>query len=167
MRYCIFFLLNLFLWTSCEQKTRSEPSVPVIQAEDWDLSLKGFGIPDTNLENLKGKVIFLNFWGSWCPPCREEMPSIQALYNQYGKEVEFVLIPMNESSSSHQNYLKENGYKLPVYEAKSLISNTFKPKVFPTTFIINRSGDIIYSLSGARDWNQKEIHDLLDKSLKN
>jgi len=59
--------------------------------EELNLQLKGVNVPDANLADFKGKVVFLNFWGTWCPPCRAEYPSIQKLYEAKKDKVQFVL----------------------------------------------------------------------------
>ena len=63
-----------------------------VPESDYDIDLKGINVPDSNLKNFKNKNLFLNFWGTWCPPCRKEWPSIQALYDAKKGEVDFVLI---------------------------------------------------------------------------
>src|SRR5690606_6199918 len=61
-----------------------------ISEEDYDIELKGINAPSTNLKNFKDKGVFLNFWGTWCPPCRKEWPSIQKLYDTRKDHVDFV-----------------------------------------------------------------------------
>ena len=63
---------------------------------DWNIDLKGINTANANLKDFKGKTIFLNFWGSWCPPCRAEWGTIQNLYNTKQKKVTFVLIAMQD-----------------------------------------------------------------------
>lgn len=135
--------------------------------EKFEIELKGYnGTPDSNLADSRGKVVFLNFWGSWCPPCVAEMPSIQKLYETKGKDVFFILITMQDKPEKFVPYLKENGYSMPVYEANTLLPKALIPNSFPTTFILNKKGEVVRKETKSKDWNLPEIHKLLDELIK-
>ena len=134
---------------------------------DMDVDLKGINVPSTNLKELeKNKIIFLNFWGTWCPPCREEWPTIQKLYEARGSEVEFVLIAMQDKEEDVREFLKKNNYTVPVYIAQSPISDKMLPKVFPTTFLVGKDARILMKDDSSRDWNSKSVHDFIDHSIR-
>lgn len=133
-----------------------------LKDEDYNLQLKGINVPDANLSDFKGKILFLNFWGSWCPPCRAEFPSIQALYESKKDKVNFVLIAMQDDEEKVKEFLKKNQYTTPVYIAASPISQQLSPNVFPTTFIISKDGKILKRDNGAADWNNKAVHDFIN-----
>lgn len=136
--------------------------------ENMAIELQGFnGHPNTNLADFRGKVVFLNFWGSWCPPCVKEMPSIQALYESKGKEIAIVLITMKDKPEKFVPFLEKNNYTMPVYEATSLLPKVIIPKSFPTTYIINKEGEVVLKDIKSNDWNSSEIHDLLDGLINN
>ena len=135
---------------------------------DFDIDLIGYnGATDSNLLNFKnsGEVIFINYWGSWCPPCVEEMPTIQKLYEAKGDKVKFVLVAIQDKPKKINSFLQENKYTMPVYEPKSPISVNMMPHVFPTTYILNKKGEIVLKETKTRDWNDAEINQLLDKLL--
>jgi thiol-disulfide isomerase/thioredoxin len=138
--------------------------------QDFDLSLRGITSSDKNLSQLKGKVIFMNFWGTWCPPCRAEMPSIQALYNKYGKEVEFVAIALPKRGEEIKDeviqFLTQNNYMFPTYELQSMPSQKFESDVIPNTIIIDKKGNIAYKYEGAKDWNDKDTNLMIQKLIK-
>lgn len=135
--------------------------------EDVEVDLIGYnGTPDANLADFRGKVVFLNLWGSWCPPCVAEMPSIQKLYESKGDNVEFVLLTMQDRPEKFVPFLKENNYSMPVYEANSPLPKALIPNSFPTTFIINKKGEVVMKEIKSKDWNQEEIHQLLESLIQ-
>lgn len=139
-----------------------ENAVTVDEA-DYDINLKGINTASTNLKNFKGKnVVFLNFWGTWCAPCREEWPTIQKLYDSKKGKVDFVLIAMMDKEEDVRKFMKENNYTVPVYIAESPINGKILPKVFPTTFLLDKNGRILMKEDGTKDWNSKSVHEFID-----
>ena len=130
-----------------------------------DLDLAGYETPNINLKELQGEVVFLNHWGSWCGPCRREMPSIQALYDKYGEKVKFVMIATERRQNGHVPYLQKEGFTFPVYTMNSPVYPEIKAKGFPTTVILDKKGEIRTYDVGAADWNAPQVHDFLDKLL--
>ena len=134
---------------------------------DYDIQLKGINTPSTNLKNLKGnKLVLLNFWGTWCPPCREEWPTIQKLYDSKKDKVDFVLIAMQDKEEDVVKFLKDNNYTAPVYIAQSPVTANVLPKVFPTTFLLDKNGRILLKEDASKDWNSKSVHEFIDNIVK-
>lgn len=134
---------------------------------DFDIDLKGINVPDANLKDLKNqKLIFLNFWGTWCPPCREEWPTIQKLYEIKKDKVVFVLIAMQDEEQKVREFLQKNNYSAPVYIAQSPISDKILPKVFPTTFLLSKDGRILLKEDASKDWNSAKVHQFIDEVSK-
>lgn len=137
-----------------------------IEDSDYDVQLKGINVPSTNLKNFKNKkLVFLNFWGIWCAPCREEWPTIQKLYDSKKDKVDFVLIAMMDKEDAVRKFLQENKYTVPVYIAESPINDRILPKVFPTTLILDAQGRILMKEDATKDWNSDSIHSFLNSFL--
>ena len=137
-----------------------------INDEDYDVDLKGINTASTNLKNFKGKPVFLNFWGTWCPPCRKEWPSIQKLYDLKKDKLDFVLIAMEDQEEDVKKFLKDNNYNVPVYIAQSPISNSILPKAFPTTFLVDKSGRILIKEDAYRDWSTDATLQFIDSTIQ-
>ena len=143
-----------------------EQAVTVSEA-DYIIELKGINVPSTNLNNLRGKnLVFLNFWGTWCAPCRKEWPSIEALYQARKDKMDFVLIAMQDKEEDVVKFLKENNYTAPVYIAQSPISDKILPRVFPTTYLLDKNGRILLKEDATKDWNSKSVNEFIDNVSK-
>ena len=116
---------------------------------------------DFNLKNQKGKVILINYWATWCPPCRGEMPSLQSLYNDYKDKVVFVFLTQDDKNKVDKFY-KDNNYSLPTYNMLSNPSPEINTGTLPTTFIIDKKGRIALKDVGASNWNSSSVRNMLD-----
>jgi len=120
----------------------------------------------------KGEVIVLNFWATWCPPCRQEMPSMIALSNKYASQgLKVVAVSVDRDTAALKGFVKE--YKLPflvLHDIDSSVSQSYGVYRYPETFLIDRDGKVQAHLIGAIEWMsrgmQKNIEDMLQgKSL--
>ena len=110
------------------------------------------------LDDFRGKIVFLNFWTTWCPSCRTEMPSMQRLHRKLiGKNFAMVTINIKESASQVKNFFEE--YKLTftaLLDTTGEVSTGLSIRAIPTTFILDKSGKIIGSITGPREWDSKK-----------
>ncbi len=127
--------------------------------------LKGIvNATDVNLKDLKGKVVFINYWATWCPPCRAEMPSIQLLYDEYKDKIEFIFITSDDKPKVDKFYANNN-YKLPTYNILSNPPKEIDTQSIPATFIIDKNGKVALSEYGPANWNSSKVKKLLDELL--
>ncbi len=109
----------------------------------------------SSTEDLKGKIIFINFWASWCPPCRAEMPSLTYLYEQLKDDERFVFlfITEDEDVSKATDYLNKNNYNIPVFKLSGNISPGLYRGTLPTTIVLNKQGRMVYKHEGIAGYN--------------
>jgi thiol-disulfide isomerase/thioredoxin len=122
----------------------------------WNvMDLEGRTIP---LSRFRDKVILLNFWAAWCGPCRQEMPTIQKLFEREKTNPSLAILCINvESIRDAKNFLRFSKYTFPVYVANKEIPPLFKPKGLPTSYIISRSGRLMVKVPGAVSWDDPAI----------
>lgn len=139
---------------------KSSDAIESIKSYDW--KLKGLNTQSINFNEFEDKVIFVNFWATWCPPCRAELPMIQKLYNDYNDKVAFVFVT-NEDWNTVHKFFNEKGYDLPVYNSSTAPPQKFaETNSIPASYLIDKNGAILISKVGAADWNSSKVRKLLD-----
>ena len=131
---------------------------------DFNWNLKGINTVDYNFVNARDKVVFINFWATWCPPCRSEMPAIQNLYDLYKDKVKFIFVT-NEDQSIVSKFLNKENYTLPSYNQYTNTPKEFSVSSIPATYIINTKGEIVVHKVGPADWDSEKTQKLLDELL--
>ena len=131
----------------------------ILSSYNWKLVSTNGEVLDFN--ELKGKVILVNFWATWCPPCIAEMPSFQKLYNVYKDDVVFLFVA-NDEEKKVATFINKNEYTFPVYFEATNRPVEMDSNSLPTTYIISRNGEIVVDKTGAVDWNSYKVIELLD-----
>lgn len=133
----------------------------------YDLKLEDQQGARVNLKDYKGKVVFINFWATWCPPCLIEMPGINELYNQYKEDnhVVFLMISLDRNFDTAKTFLSEKGFDFDIYRAEGSIPQDFQTPGIPATFVLDKEGEIAKKIIGASSYNTIEFKDFLN-SLK-
>ena len=172
LRY--FFLLivllsHFFLLNGCDNV--SDTSAPTAVATNYiggpapDFTSVTVGGEEISLSQYRGQVVILNFWATWCPPCREEMPSMQALHDKFAAKG-LVLLAVNVEENGHavvSDFLKKTPYSFPiVFDEDAVIQNTYKVFRFPETFIIDKNGVVVEKIIGGRDWMHGSVFKTID-----
>lgn len=139
---------------SKEDKTSSEGTQQSMKAPDFTVYDENGNA--VNLSELYGKPIVLNFWASWCGPCRNEMPYFDELYKQRGNEINFVMVNATDGSretlDKARSFIKESGYSFPVYyDTDYDASSVYGVTSLPTTYFIDKEGNLVAHVFGTMD----------------
>ncbi|MCF8336324.1 MAG: TlpA family protein disulfide reductase [Bacteroidales bacterium] len=118
------------------------------------------------LSDFLDKPVFINFWATWCPPCRAEMPTIEGLYKQYGGDVHFLIVS-NQPLSKQEKFLAEEGYDFPYYRLISRPRGSFSYSVLPTSMVIAKNNRIILRKEGAVNWQSRKVKKIFNNLQKN
>ncbi|HNP19017.1 MAG TPA: TlpA disulfide reductase family protein [Fulvivirga sp.] len=131
---------------------------------DFDFQLKNLNGEVVNLIDYKGKVIFLNIWATWCPPCIAEMPGIQSLYEKVDKDkIVFVMLSTDNSEDKARKFIEKKGFTFPVFMAASRVPDVFRVPSIPSTFVISPEGQIVSKEVGMANYDKKSFINFLDK----
>ncbi|GAB6066131.1 hypothetical protein JCM9492_12230 [Aquifex pyrophilus] len=125
-----------------------------------DISLQTPEGKKINLGDFKGKVVLINFWATWCPPCREEFILFKEIYEKY-KDRGFEIIAVNTDPENLKDFLKEHELPFIVVVANDEALNYFNPQGLPTSYLVNREGIIVKKRLGIYRELEKDIKDLL------
>lgn len=120
------------------------------------------------LEDLKGKVVFINFWATWCPPCIREMPDLNELYLEFkdNPQIEFLFVDVDGNMEKSLKFMDKKGFKLPVYFPSSYIPEDFLSGAIPTTVILDKDGNRVGRIEGMYEYNTDEFKQSLKKLIE-
>lgn len=133
-----------------------------------DFTLQSSTGENVRLAEQRGKVVMLNFWASWCGPCRQEMPLLDAMHKRYGP-AGFQLYGVNveEDNTDAKKMIKEMGVSLPVlYDPESKASTLYKVDAMPTTVMIDKKGQIRYVNRGYKPGDENKYRDQIRELIK-
>lgn len=161
--------------SSEDQESAEQDSGDQSKTAAYDFELTDQYGESHRLSDYKGKVIFLNFWGTWCPPCRAEMPDIQKLYEEYaaqGEDAEVVILGaaapgMGQEGTEEEitQFMRENGYTYPVLmDTDWEMFTWYGITSFPTTFMIDRDGNIFGYVPG--QMTEEIMRSIIDQTLE-
>jgi thiol-disulfide isomerase/thioredoxin len=142
------------------------PEIPVETRVNLDWNLKTLSGTQINLEKeYEDKVIFINFWATWCPPCIAEMPAIEKLYQKFKGRIGFACIS-NESLDTIKEFKTKNKYSFTIYQGEMDVPAEFKLTIIPATFIIARDRKIALKHEGPADWSHQKVIEYLEALIK-
>jgi peroxiredoxin len=132
------------------------------------LVLKDMNGKSHSLAAYKGKVVLVNFWATWCPPCREEMPSMQRLKEKMaGRPFVMLGVDSGESPADLEGFLEKVKVDFTIlFDADSAVTRRWKVFALPSSFLIDKQGKVRYVLAGPTEWDGKEAVDLIESLLR-
>lgn len=154
-------LLRSGLLNATPETTTKEPF-------PFSFSLKTLEGKSVSMESLKGKVVFINIWATWCGPCRAEMPGIQKLYASIqDPDITFVMLALDKKGEEAKikKYLLDKGFTFPIYRPsdagdRSLPELLQVPSI-PTTFVVDKAGNVVYKNVGTANYDTKKFKNFL------
>jgi len=141
-----------------------ESSIAGKTAEDFPITIDG---KPARLSNLHGKVVVLNFWATWCPPCVQETPSLNQLSERIAARNGVVLgVSVDEDEAAYRKFLLDNGIQfLTSRDPSRKSAQDYGTVMYPETYIIDRKGKILRKIIGPQDWNSPEMVSYFDAIL--
>ena len=121
----------------------------------------------TDLSALKGRVVFVNFWATWCPPCIAEMPGIHTLYQQvsHHPDLVFMMVDVDDNKKKSLKFLEKRGYTFPLYMPASGIPNKYYDGQIPSTLVFDKKGQLVFQHKGMGDFSNSEFKVFLERLL--
>ena len=159
----IFIVAILFLQRGKMVKLKPGSPAP-------NFTLKSLDGENVSLSQFKGKVVLLNFWATWCSPCKEEIPELNRLYEKM-KDRNFVILAVSEDNKPPEkikDFTREYNMKFTVlYDGSRTAAGLYRLSGVPETFLIDKNGKLIYKFIGPKNWTGKEMMDIFEKLLNN
>lgn len=156
-------------------RAQDQGALPGVDKADWPAGqpTPALRAPDlqgrmTDLASLRGKVVLVNFWASWCAPCRVEMPLLQAVPEVLGEDrVAVLAINFKESPRTVTRFVASQQWQVPVLlDPPGEVARAWGVKVFPTTFLIDPQGQVRHVVRGEVDWSQSVALDWVERLAK-
>ena len=121
-----------------------------------------------HLSGYKGKTLFINLWATWCPPCRAEMPHIEALYKKVEDQenLEFMMIALDEDFAKSKKFTRDKQFTFPVFHASHGLNASLQSQSIPTTLVVDPSGKVVFYHEGMSNFNTKEFENFLLSTTK-
>ena len=139
----------------------------IINSKAPDFTLKDINGKTVSLSALKGKVVLLNFFATWCPPCRAEMPALNKLQRALKpRGLEVIAVSTDRSINDIKDFLEKNRVDFPIlFDADRNVAKQYRVFSMPTTFLINRNGIIVEKFYGEYNWTEPETKGKIEKLL--
>lgn len=169
---CMILSAGLLLTLTSCNKPESVISSPVAKENSPAPEISVISVSDGSvlkLSGLKGKVVLLNFWATWCPPCREEIPSMMKLNKAMtGRPFQMVAVSVDEGGKpAIESFFKESGFQLPTYlDQDGKAAKAYGLTGVPESFIISKQGVVTKKIIGGLAWDSPEVASFLEGLMK-
>ncbi len=139
----------------------------IIPNSQFELTFKDQNGSIVTLTQLRGKVVFLNFWATWCLPCLAEMPSIHKLYSHFknNKDIVFIMLDADSNFEKSNAYMDRKKYEMPIYHLTGKVSDQIFSGALPTTIVFDKQGRISFKHQGFAKYNSKTFIKFIDQLI--
>ncbi len=161
---CLVLVVLLVVSAGC----RKAQPLPQEGSPAPDFTLKDLSGRDVRLKDLQGKVVIVNFWATWCPPCRGEVPSMVKLNEAMaGKEFQMLAISIDEGGKEAvEGFFRDSGARLPaLLDSEQKVSKMYGTTGVPETFVVDKKGIILKKVVGAMDWSDPQVIQFLNEVI--
>jgi len=161
-------LVVAFVFTTNLKSPEGQAGIPKLSAEK-NLAVFTRDGKRVDLAKLKGRVVLVHFWATWCPPCVDELPELDRFWQRYRNNPSIALysVSVDDSWEAIDTFRKQHPFDLPLYrDPQSKTAHKFGTTKFPETYIADRTGKVLYHLSNAIDWDSAQVTDNIDALLK-
>jgi cytochrome c biogenesis protein CcmG, thiol:disulfide interchange protein DsbE len=140
-----------------------QPKLHLIGSQAPDFTLQD-SERTVSLHDYRGKIVILNLWATWCPPCIGEIPDLELLQKRMGDKVTIVAVSYDDTDNAYTQFVREHklGF-LTVHDRERKLKDLYQPTGPPETYVIDRSGKVLRKFIGAQQWAGPEIVDYLQK----
>lgn len=152
---------------ACSPKKTTPVTANTTGTGQTAVMLPSFSVIDANgrtlnLQQLKGKKVFVNLWASWCPPCRIEMPGIEKLYKSVdSSKVAFIMLALDNDFETSKSFMQKKGYTMPAFYPNENLPAIFNVPGIPATFIFNEKGELIQKIEGGDNYDTDSYRQML------
>lgn len=157
-----------FVFTTNLKPPEGQAGIPKLSAEK-SLPVFTRDGAKVNLSKLKGKIVLVHFWATWCPPCVDELPELDRFWQRYKSNPGIALysVSVDDDWQAIDTFRKQHPFDLPLYrDPDSKTAHKFGTTKFPETYIADRNGKVLYHLAQAIDWDSPEVTQNIDALLK-
>jgi len=167
---CLVVLGAVVSLTACTKKETAKSLGPLQENSPAPtITVNSLAGKPLNLADLKGKVVVLNFWATWCPPCREEIPSMMKLNSAMaGKPFQMVAVSIDEGGQpAIESFFKTSGFSLPAYtDPDNRAAKAYGITGVPETFVIDKNGILLKRVIGPMAWDSADVLSYLEGLMK-
>ena len=157
-----------FVFTTNLKPAEGQPGIPALSAGK-NLDVFARDGRSTDLSKVSGKIVLVHFWATWCPPCVDELPELDAFWKRYKDNPGIALYSVSEDDTweAIDAFRKQHPFDLPLYrDPQAKTAHRFGTSKFPETYIADRTGKVVYHLNNAIDWDAPEVAQSIDALLR-
>ncbi|MFC0261700.1 TlpA family protein disulfide reductase [Fontibacter flavus] len=149
-----------------------KPKITLVDKSNTDFSYQGAFLDmegnRVNLEDYRGKAVFINLWATWCPPCRAEMPHISDLYDKVKdtENLEFLMIALDKELAKSKNFMDSKDFSFTSVHASFGLNESLQSQSIPTTLVVSPQGEIVFYQEGMSNFDTEEFRNFLIQTSK-